>query len=346
MVVVVHVHVRVLERAVRPGSRRAPSSPPPPRSGCAPTAARTSSRRSRPLDPAEQEEQPDVSTPERMSLEVEEDVAVIGCRKRREPDEFRVRPVGCWIDNRLRRDLEELEGRRIVQVHSSLDLEARLADEPVATVIVETFDRTIERGQAGDRRYMVGVQGVAVGLVDTGDMDERIGPTPLLVAHELELAEFAVIARLGNRGLGTRRRSSRRRAAPAGAASRAGRRRPGSGRPCPTPERCGHALARRPSGRGPPRHRSTAGARVRASPRCGRAWRRPVRSWRRLFRDRRCARGSRRHHGCRRVRTASGRSRRDRRPSDCRPAPPTRRTTRGAPCPAAAPRTPTCLSAS
>ena len=83
-----------------------------------------------------------------MALEVEEDVAVVGCRERREPDEFGSELVGC-VDSTDCGDFEELERRRIVRLLAGLDLEARLADEPVAAVVVEP---STGRSSVGQRR--------------------------------------------------------------------------------------------------------------------------------------------------------------------------------------------------
>ncbi len=148
------------------------------------------------FDPAEQEEQADVGTPERVALEVEEHVAVVGRGHRREADRFGLRRRV----QRGGRRVHQLERRRGVGVLlAGGHLQLGLADETVAATLVQTRDLPVERGEAGDRVDAARPQRQPVGRADTGDVDERVGCTPLRLAHHLELAELAVVARLGER---------------------------------------------------------------------------------------------------------------------------------------------------
>ncbi len=78
-------------------------------------------------------------------------------------------------------------------------LQLGLAHEPLAPAIVQVGDVAVERGQAGDRVDAARLQHDPIGRAHTGDVDERIGLPPLGLAHHLELAELAVVARLGER---------------------------------------------------------------------------------------------------------------------------------------------------
>ena len=177
------------------------------------------------FDEAEQEEQPDVGLPERVPLEVEEHVAVVGRRQRGEPGQLRFDRLDVEfgeVGSGGSRTFEQLErwwgslGRL-----ACLDLEGGLADHPFETRLVEIVDRTIEGGEPGDRRDAVRVQHRPVGAANTGDVHERVGGPPLGVAHQLELAEPAVIARLRRP---SPRSAGRRRATRAGCAGDASRR--------------------------------------------------------------------------------------------------------------------------
>ena len=100
------------------------------------------------------------------------------------------------------------------------DLEGGLADHPFEARLVEIVDRTIERGEPGDRRDAIRVQHRPVGAADTGDVHERVRGSPLGVAHQLELAEPAVVARLRDgrlaRRVGDQRRKLAAQATPVG----------------------------------------------------------------------------------------------------------------------------------
>ncbi len=152
----------------------------------------------RPLDEAEQEEQLGVGVPERMTLEVEEHVAVVGRRERGEPDRVgRVEIVDQGGVVGGRRWVEQLERRLLVGRVAGLHLEAGLANERRPAGLVEIGDLVIEDSQRSDRRHSVLLEQQAIGGADTGDVHERIGGPPLGLAHQLELAELAVVARLG-----------------------------------------------------------------------------------------------------------------------------------------------------
>ena len=150
------------------------------------------------LDEAEQEEQLGVGMPERMTLEVEEDVAVVGRRQRGEPD--RVGRIEV-VDQRgmvgVGRCGEQLERRLVVGCVAGLHLESGLTHERLATGGVDAGHLTIEFGQRGDRRHAILLEREAIGGANSGHVNERVGCAPGGLAHQLELAELAVIARLG-----------------------------------------------------------------------------------------------------------------------------------------------------
>ena len=154
------------------------------------------------FDEAEQEEQPDVGLPERVPLEVEEHVAVVGRRQGGEPGQLRFDRLDVElgeVGSRGSRTFEQLERwRGSLGRLACFDLEGGLADHPFEARLVEIVDRTIEGGEPGDRRDVVRVQHRPVGAANAGNVHERISGPPLGVAHQLELAEPAVIARLGN----------------------------------------------------------------------------------------------------------------------------------------------------
>ena len=210
VVVVVHVHVRELHPAggevidERLRRRR------PPRPCRAPRTLELPLAGGRLLDQAEQEEQLGVGVPERVALEVEEHVAVVGRRERGEPD--RVGSVEVDVERGViggRRRGEQLERRLVVGSVAGLHLEAGLADERVLACLVEVGHLTVELRERCDRRHAVLLERRAVGGADAGDVHERIGGAPVGVAHHLELAELAVVARLGTRvGVGASSASS------------------------------------------------------------------------------------------------------------------------------------------
>ncbi len=134
-----------------------------------------------------------------MALEVEEDVTVVRCRECGEPDrvggvEFAIEQCGA-LD--VGRRVEQLERRLSVGRVAGLDLEAGLTRERLPTSGIDVGDVVVEFGQRRDRGDAVLLEREAIGGADTGDVHERVGGAPLGVAHQLELAELAVIARLG-----------------------------------------------------------------------------------------------------------------------------------------------------
>ena len=173
---------------------------------CAQNAVNSHSPVRRLLDETEQEEQPGVGVPERVALEVEEHVAVVGRRQRGEAD--RLGSVSVVDERRViggRRHLQQLERWLLVGSIAGPNLEAR----PDGRTSRGAPDRgRPPRGRVGGRVAASAAIVVTPSCwsvsrsarADTGDVHERIGRTPLGVAHQLELAELAVVARLGAGG--------------------------------------------------------------------------------------------------------------------------------------------------
>ena len=176
------------------------------------------------FDESEQEEQPDICLPERVPFEIEEHVAVVGRRQGGEPGQLRfdrldveLGEVGSW----RRRTIEQLERRwGSLGRLACFDLEGGLTNHPFEARLVEIVDRAIERGEPSDRRDAISIQHRSVGTPDTGDVHERVRGSPLGVAHQLELAEPTVVARLRNgrlaRRIGDQRRELTAQATPVG----------------------------------------------------------------------------------------------------------------------------------
>ena len=137
----------------------------------------------------EQEEQPRVGAPDRVPLQVEEDVSLVG--QRQPCDELLGRPCG-WPLDRLERGY---------LVASALELEGGLAPQVREPVVLQVRDRPRTGRQPGERRHAVRLAALDLRGTDAGDVHERIASAPLLLAGSAEHAVLALRAlpRLGRR---------------------------------------------------------------------------------------------------------------------------------------------------
>ena len=185
MVVVVHVHARVLEAALievlderlrlcclLPFGVRPPRLVDP----LAAVALR---------EQTEQEEQPRVGSPEGVAFVVQEDVAVVGLWERNEPGLHLLgRRIGQGVVRR-HRPLRHLAGPHL---QLSLRGQACPARRP------EVVDLRRVRGERGHGADTACLEELPLGSTDAGDELEGVGGSPLGRAQFGELAEVAVAA--------------------------------------------------------------------------------------------------------------------------------------------------------
>jgi len=109
-----------------------------------------------------EEEQVVLSTPKRMSFEIEEDVTVIG----------RGQQFEAVSEDRVLGRNDEFIDRRLFGVFARSDLESGLAHETFQILVVEFGDRAGARRQLDHGAYSFTFERVALGCSDIGDVDE------------------------------------------------------------------------------------------------------------------------------------------------------------------------------
>ena len=163
------------------------------------------------LDEAEQEEQPRVGPPERVALEVEEHVAVVGFGQLVEA--VPPRRVVPGRDEQVRR-----VGALLLP---GVALQRGLGDQALLPERAQTVDVGGALRELGQGHDVVRQQGVPLRRPESRDVDQRVLGAPLCVADVGEGAEAAVLARHGESGhlvgrVGQHRRQLPPQASPVG----------------------------------------------------------------------------------------------------------------------------------
>ena len=120
--------------------------------------------------------------PERVSFEVEEDVAVV---------RFGQQFEAVTVDRVLGRRHEFID-RRCLGMLARRDLQYRLSAQPLSALLVQFRHRGSSMRQFHERAYAVTLEGVALRGPDVGDVDERVLVAPLRVTDRIELAVVTV----------------------------------------------------------------------------------------------------------------------------------------------------------
>jgi len=139
-----------------------------------------------PLNQTQKKEQAAVGAPERVSLEVEEHVTVVGLGHL----------VEAMAPGRVvtRRDEQVWRGSTLVLAR--LLLEPRLRHDPRLPLRSDAVDRAGATSKLGQGRHRCNLQRQPLGGAQTGDVDQRVLVSPLRLTDSGELAEGAVATRL------------------------------------------------------------------------------------------------------------------------------------------------------